>query len=258
MGYDEYNNLFSTKYTTSNLDSFIPHEITFTKYTNTSGDEIFYNKTFIVKALSKDVGIYTNDNTYIGLMKIDHMVYRLYLSDIYQTEKILDVVSELDFSLFNNDSSGVYYINRAIQIFRSLVLTLEYIMLAICLIYLISFGSKNIKKSYYEIGVIKTLGGKDNDIGRIFMLETLVVGLVIIAFSILGMRVASYLANNILIDSFSSMFSIQFYKLNIISMYPKMITIDLVIVLFIIFIASLIPMLTLRKFKYIDILKAKE
>lgn len=258
MGYDDYNKIFSTEYTEKNFKTFTPHEVTLTKYLNSNTVEVFYTKTLTIKALSEDNRIYTNDNTYIELMKIDHMIYRLYFSDIYQTEKILNVLDEVDYSLFNNDTKGIYYVNRAIQVFRTLVLTLEFLVLLICLIYLISFGNKNIKKSYYEIGVLKTLGGKNKDIGIIFMLETLVVGIFIISFSVLGMRIATLAANKILLDSFSSVFSIQFFKINIISMYPNLITIDLIIVLLITLIASLIPLLTLRKFKYIDILKAKE
>ena len=52
-----------------------------------------------------------------------------------------------------------------------------------------------------------------------------------------------------------AIFGIKFYKLRIISVYPSLVSIDLGIV---IFISALIPTLSLRKFKPIDILQAKE
>ena len=38
------------------------------------------------------------------------------------------------------------------------------------LIYLVSFGVNNIKKNFYEIGIISALGSKTKDIGIIFSL----------------------------------------------------------------------------------------
>lgn len=258
MGYSTYNKIFKTNYTSKNYKAFTPHEITITKNIGNSSDREIYHKTFMIKSLCDDEGIYLSDNNYIDMLKIDNVVYRLYFSDTSQTEKLMGAVNKMGYTLYNNDSHGIYYVNRSIEVFGSLVITLQYIMLGVCFIYLISFSSKNVRRSYYEIGVIKTLGGRNRDISRIFMFETIVVGIVIALTSIGGIKVATSISNYVLIESFKAMFPVEFYKLDIVSIYPNLITLDLIIVVFIIFVSSLIPTLTLRKFKYIDILKAKE
>lgn len=258
MGYSTYNRIFKTNYTSKNFNTFIPHEITITKNIGNNSERIIYQKTFTIKSLAKEEKIYVSDYNYIDMQKMDNVIYRLYFSDISQTEMMMNMVNKTGYALYNNDTTGIYYVNRAIEVFGSLVITLQYIMLGICFIYLINFSSKNVRSSYYEIGVIKTLGGRNRDISRIFMLETIVVGIIIALTSIAGIEVASNISNYVLIESFKAMFPIEFYKLDIVSIYPTLITLDLIIVVFIVFISSLIPILTLRKFKYIDILKAKE
>ena len=191
-------------------------------------------------------------------MVMDTLAYRLYFSDIEKAEKILDVSEEKGYFVISNDTKGISLVSRSIKIFGAFIQILEYIMLIVCIFYLTSFGIKSIRNNYYEIGVIKALGGRTRDIARIFIFQTLIVGIGIVLVSILGIYIASDVANEILIESFKAIFGIEFYKLRIISVYPSLVSIDLGIVIFIIFISALIPTLSLRKFKPIDILQAKE
>ena len=191
---------------------------------------------------------YVSRNTFDELLYADIIPYQLYFSDVNQTEQILDAIGSLNYMIASDAITAISIVNRTIEVFGVIVEVMEYIVLVVCVFFLTSFGLKNIRNSYYEIGVIKTLGGRNRDISGIFIVLT----------SIVGIFVATHVANNLIISSFEFMFSAKFYNLNVIVIYPQMVIIDLAIAIIIILFSALIPTLSLRKFKYIDILKAKE
>ena len=125
-------------------------------------------------------------------------------------------------------------------------------------IYLVSVGVKNIRNNIFEIGVLRAMGARTRDISIIFILQSVMVGIVIVLFTLLGMHIASFVANEILVASFESMFGSKFHRLKVVAFYPPLAFADLFIVWFIVLISSIIPTIWIRNFRPVDILKAKE
>jgi ABC-type antimicrobial peptide transport system permease subunit len=127
-----------------------------------------------------------------------------------------------------------------------------------CVVYLMHFGYKSIISNYYEIGIISALGCNNKDIGKLFLLEILTVGLGILGVSLIGMYVGTFLSNMVLIETFEFVFDIAFTNIDVVIFDWNYVIIDLIIAMVIIVISALFPMFYIRKVKPVNILKAKE
>jgi ABC-type antimicrobial peptide transport system permease subunit len=124
--------------------------------------------------------------------------------------------------------------------------------------YLILFGVKSIKSSRYQIGVIKALGGNTSDISLIFVLNTLIVGIVASILSTLSSIWILNVANDVLLTSMETSIKLELSHYQIIKVWPNLLAIDGLIMVGISFISALLPVLFLKKIKPVEIIKAKE
>ena len=72
----------------------------------------------------------------------------------------------------------------------------------------------------YEIGVIKSLGGSNKDIGKIFVIQNLIVGIGVVLLSVLGMYIAAKVSNEILIQSFKTVLNTTIKSIKLVQFYP--------------------------------------
>lgn len=254
-----YNNLFKTNLTADDAKNFEPHKITIYSY---EGENIYLEKEFTIAKLATSntsyILAYVNNNDMEELLALDIFPYALYFDRLNSTVSILDTADKYNYTILSNDVSAIAVVKRGIEIFATFLDILKYCMLLLCVIYLAQFGFKNIKNNLYEIGIISALGGKNKDIGKIFILESLIVGIGIVILSAIGMYVATVSSNYLLVESFKEIFSLKIYKLKIITYQPLYVAVDLFLAIIIIFISSLSPLLYMRKVKPVNILRAKE
>lgn len=219
-----------------------------------------YEETFtIVKLHIKgSTTIIVDESDYYNMNIIDHLPYALYLDSPTSTMNVLNNVKKYNYYVLSNDVTGITTVARGVEIFYGMLEMISLILIVSTILYLASVGTRNIRSNIFEIGVLKALGGRTKDINFIFVLQSFTLGIGILVLSLLGMYIGSIVANDILINSFEIMLRVKFYKLKIVSFYPMLVAIDLIIALLIIIISSIIPTLYLRKFKPMEILKAKE
>ena len=260
MSITTYNSLFNTNYTENNYKEFIPHKYTFKKSINPNYKDFRFEKELYIKALSKEK-VYTTvaDDMFLDFINCDVYCYALYFDNVEHSMELLKVAEERQYSFSAVASvSNIYLVTRSIEILGSFLQIIEIALLFACMFYLGSFGIRSIKSNMYEIGVIKSLGGSNKDIGKIFVVQNLIVGIGVILLSVLGMYIAAEVSNEILIQSFKTVLNTTIKSIKLVQFYPTLVVIDLMIAVVLIIVSSFIPTRFLRKVKPIDILKAKE
>ena len=127
-----------------------------------------------------------------------------------------------------------------------------------CVAHIIAYGINSIKNNLYEVGVLKALGAKSFDIGKIFVLQIIMVGFLICITSIVGMYLTTNLANSLLLSSFEEFIGINIFNIDIITYIPKVVSIDLIILLVLSIVSSVIPLIYLHNIKPLNILKGNK
>lgn len=124
---------------------------------------------------------------------------------------------------------------------------------------LISFGIKNVKSNIYEIGVLNAIGTKSGNLVLTFLLHTAFIAILIITLVFVGYYSLSLIANDILMDSIKQLSPNQIMvKINFISFDLRLFLIDSLIALATSMLATIIPIVFLKKIEPISIIKAKE
>ena len=259
MNITTYNTLFNTEYTSKNYKEFIPHKFTYKKSINPNYNNFFFEKELYIKALTPEK-VYTTvaDDVFLEFIKCDVYCYSLYFDNVEHSMQLLKVAEERQYSFSPVASiSNLSLVTRSIEILGSFLRIIEIALLIACTFYLGSFGIRSIKSNMYEIGVIKSLGGSNKDIGKIFVIQNLIVGIGVVLLSVLGMYIAAKVSNEILIQSFKTVLNTTIKSIKLVQFYPTLVVIDLFIAVILIIVSSFIPTRFLRKVRPIDILKAK-
>ena len=254
-----YNHIFGTDYNKNNYRDFQGCTL---QYTKDYGDAPLVTRNVNVVRLSNSSNavIWASEDVYQALCEAETVVYGLHLGSIDQPNRFTKALEDTAFKMHEGDTNmtGINVLNRALDIFANFLQILEWLSLAVCAFYLISFGYKNIRSKHYEIGVLSAMGGKKLSISLLFTLESLGVGVGIILLSLVGIFFGSMFANSILLASFQLILNANLGGLEIIRFRFNYAMLDLGIGMILILIASFTPMLFMSRIKPVDILKAKE
>ncbi len=266
MGYNVYNKIFTQNLTaaevkTAEFVNSFSHSrpLGMAQYESTAVKEIVNRSELTIKNLASSSSvIYVNENTYRDLMKFNTYTYSVYLDDPEAARDVMPLVEEMSLSIFSGKIGNLHFIQRCISIFENFFgITMVFILLA-CVIFLINFGIKSIRSSIYEIGVIKAMGGIKRDISRIFISQSLLIGLGILFGTYIGMQVAAFTANAVFLASLEVVANSNFYGIEAIDFYPVVALVDIVIALVVVVVSAIISNKTIDKLNLISILKAKE
>ena len=88
-----------------------------------------------------------------------------------------------------------------VEIFKEYFNLLALIIAAVALLLLTSYHAGNVKSRRYEIGVLRSLGGKVTDIAKTFFIQSLLIGIVTAVFFVCGVTTLTDLVNEILVES---------------------------------------------------------
>ena len=252
-------NLFASIASAHGLDtSFEPFDVMIT-YRTRNGEAIDSRSYRIVGVTTKSQnGMYMDTADFLEARAFTVSPYAIYVDDAHSATVLNDVAASRNFVVSNVENDTATRLNRLIITFSDLFRMFEAFLLAICVAYLAAFGSSVIQRNKYQIGIIKSLGGKTNQLARIFIAQLLVVGAMIFALSGVGIWAATGVANHILTSSMKTHMNIDIFHYVIIDFFPKLAAIDLVLVLLLTIVSSLVPLIAVHKIKPINIIKAKE
>ena len=251
-----YNEIHGTNYNSqAEINKvFKPFELTMTLYDN--NQEVTFEQTFNVVGLNGSWII--NEQDLQQLVYSENFAYSLYFEDTTQLLKIKDLAFDNGYKLFSHESDTVFSMTNMIRSFMPLFELLLLLIIIICLVYLISFGASTIKRNKYQIGVIKALGAKTNNIAGIFSWQMVTLGIAILLTSMVSIYFVTHYANQLLVSSFVEDRIVNALYFDIIPFVPHLVIIDLAIVMVITVLSCLAPILSVHKIKPIQIIKAKE
>ena len=267
MGYNIYNKIYTQNLTATEVgtadfvNSFShPRTVSFAHYESSAVKEIANRcDNITIKNLTATSNVlYMNENTYREFMKFNTYTYSIYLDDPEAARAVMPLVEEMKLSIFSGKIGNVHFIQRCISIFEDFFGIVMAIILLACAIFLINFGVKSIRSSIYEIGVIKAMGGIKRDISKIFISQSLLIGVGILFGTYIGMQVAAFTANAVFLRSLEVVVNSNFYGIEAIDFYPLVALLDIFIALVVVVISALISNKTIDKLNLISILKAKE
>ncbi len=261
MGYGAYNQIFGTKYTSANLDTFKPHDITF-KYS------YFYDKesvnvveTFNAKivSLTSSGNTYFSDDLFSKMLRVNLFTSNIYFDDLSNAADILKCANDNGFSSNSIVAASLNTMVKAVSVFSDFF-TLIFVALCVCsLVIVANYGIKLVKEKKYEIGILKALGIRNIDLTIILGRQLFFLLIFTVFFYIVGSFLFIDLANEVLINSLMELapnhvlINMQFLKIN-----GYHFLVNSVIALFIVLISLLIPMFKLRRLKPSAIIRAKE
>ena len=267
LGYTVYNSLLDAenKVTTSNLDeknaelAESPMTITMEQYESTGVKEVVNSEDVKIAKLTKSSStIYMNSNTFKKLLKFNTYTYSVYLDDPTLARDISDVINECELSICSGMIGNVHFIERCIGIFDKFFGVTMIFILAVCIIFLVNFGIRSIRSNIYEIGVIKAMGGIKKDIRKIFISQSLVLGVGILIVTYIGMQIGALVANEIFLASLSAVTNSNLYGIQAIGFYPNVAIFDICVAMMIVVISAIIANKSIDRLNLISILKAKE
>ena len=255
-----FNSIAGTKYTPLNVGEFVPTDVTVTVYSRDK--EELGTRTFRVTRLaetgSSTAGIYLSTEDFLEFRPLVTSPYALYFDDVRAANTLNELAAERNFVVRNVENNMATRLYRLIITFADLFRLFEAFLLAICVIYLCAFGSNVIQRHKYQVGIIKSLGGKTIQIASIFLAQPLVVGALIIALSGFGIWGATAAANAILLNSMQTHMELEIRLFEIIEFYPHLAVIDLALVVILTMVSAFAPVWAIHNIKPINIIKAKE
>lgn len=238
------------------LDTPVDITITFCSHDKQELGKRTFKVVELQKSTSKSICLSTED--FLAARPLMVSPYAIYFDNVSTAEEINAIADERDFVVINDENDKASKLYRLIVTFADLFRLFEAFLLAICVIYLGAFGSSVIQRHKYQVGIMKSLGGKTLQIASIFLAQPLIVGALTVVFSILGILAATAAANAILLNSMQAHMALNIRTFDIIEFYPNLAVIDLILVVILTMISAFAPVLAIHNIKPINIIKAKE
>ena len=235
-----------------------PVNVTVTFYSHDKQE--LEKRTVTVKKLKSSTSsvLYFAEQDFLTLRPITTIPYAVYFGDVNAATAANATATERDFVVKNVENGRATKLYRLIITFADLFRLFEGFLLAICVVYLCAFGSSVIQRHKYQVGIMKSLGGKTIQIASIFLAQPLVVGALTVVLSIFGIWGATTAANAILLNSMQTHMELDIRMFEIIEFYPNLAVIDLILVVILTMISAFAPVLAIHNIKPINIIKAKE
>jgi len=223
-------------------------------------DPKYTNSCYITKLFDagKQNSIIVNSDNFDAIRRVENFDYAIYLDGVdcigYTYDVTRDCAISMDSSAYNSVSSIV----EVVDIFEGFFNIITVVLYTAILLLLVNFGAGNIRRRKFEIGVMKAMGGQTAQVGKIFVIQIISVGLVVCLLSTIATIALSNMVNSVLATSM-----LYFIKnetlttISIIQINPLILVLDIVFILIISIISAIIPLIKLSKIKPINIIKHK-
>jgi ABC-type antimicrobial peptide transport system permease subunit len=232
------------------MEQYLPYAVSY--------DDPASSKTY------KIVGIIKNDSShvrysyedFVDLYDIQVFPYALYFDDVNSIAKAYNPINDELFYLENPYLEGVYNILNVISVFKDFFVIITIAITILCILILVGFGRKSIKRRMYEIGVIRALGAKNKELYFVFLIQISSMLILVSIISYVSLIYLDNYINSLLINNIMIFAQNELIKdLAILEYSPFVITLNLLFVTLITVLCSLLLMITLRNIKPIKIIR---
>ena len=273
MRYDMFNNWFGGVYGTYTEENYATEfePVTFkVHHTDGTADRnVIYTVDMTIKQLlpTSDSGygpkkfvIYTK-NQELMEMAGSRMYYTFgyYLDDASQLDKIYDIIENNPYVIESRVYESISLVGYIVGIFEDLFWLLLLSIGGVSVLLLVSYAYGNIKKRYYEIGVLKAIGATTKSVGFVFGLQTVLAGLVIsILSSVMLITLCSPINTTISNKLLEFINNSNLSEISIISVNIPTIVINVGVILLVTMASCIIPLIKLNKIKPKNIIASDE
>ncbi len=234
-----------------------PFEITLTRYEypNKSG-AVLASYTYQVVGSATRPTMCKSD--YEKIKATDIIPFAVYLEDYDDIAGTISAMQDRYFSWSSTSGKAITLLNQSVNMFFDLFRLIEVMILVMTAVFLVSHSVRSVRSHYYQIGVIKAIGGRSRDIAKIFLVQNAILSLVIALLTYLGSLYFIDVANTILTASFMEITEVAIGAVTIISFRPSLVFAAIVATVLIALFATAVPLLMLHNIKPMHIIKAKE
>ena len=138
-------------------------------------------------------------------------------------------------------------VGKTINVFGDIFKMLEVMVIVVLVALYALFSIKNVRSKYYQIGVFKSLGMKDQDIRAMFLSKNILFGMISLSLTSILIYPFFSLANELIISAYSKYLEITLKKLTIFYFHPIVFVIDYSILIIIFVLFTLIPLFMINK-----------
>lgn len=260
MSYTLYNSIFNTNYSSTTLDKFTPHEVTFnySYYYDLNQTNIVYSKTIKIVSINAPK-LYFSDNLFKDVLRINTFTSELYFDDISDVSNIFEVGEEHGLTANSVIALSLMTMTKAVGVFSDFF-SIIFIGLCSCSLFIIAnYGIKLIKERKYEIGILKALGTRNIDLTLVFGFQIVLLMILIVAMYLVGSFVFIDFSNDVLIRSLIELAPSDFMlDIDVLFINKDHLIMNSCLVVLIVIFSFIIPIVNLRKLKPTNIIKAKE
>ena len=267
MSIKTFNKLFGTNYTSANLNSFTPITITFDKcVVNTIqvDKSVLHTKEYTIVGLvdyesnmGNDV-IIVDSSIYNNFKDFEYFNFSLYFTNMSNMGLLYGIDEKTSILLYSNTYQEIESVKNLVDVFTKFFGAITLCLCFISALLLVNFSVSTIRRRKFEIGVIKAMGGSTLDVGKVFVLQVMFIGIVVCIISTVLQVFASVIANDIIVDAMMLVSNISAVKnIAIISFKPIIALIDMLVLLVVVVISAMVPLIKLHRIKPVNIIKHK-
>ena len=261
MHFSLYNYIFSTQYNNNNYNTYVPQKYTLKYYAgNSTSREVVYEKEFTVtlhnNANSRYLSMHEDDAR--ELTRATLWTKNVILPDLSNIGNVTAEIYGSELEFFRTDVSAAAFLNDFIRSFTGFFVFIEILLIALILFYFITFSVKGIMKYRYQIGILKAMGVNSVTLSKIFVSKMAVIATAISAISFGGIILFTNKIDSLLVKTMEEVLRRQYDYLHVVTLHPSILLADVALVLLIIVLSALIPILTMRSIKPVDILRERE
>ncbi len=174
----------------------------------------------------------------------------------YVVREFLTVANDYYIYHESDISTTLYLVSNIFKIFSIVFRWVALIMGIFSTILLFNFVSLSVINKQKEIGILRAIGAKGGDVGKIFLIESLIMGAITIVFSWGLIFLGTYLINGLLVSSFKSYLqSTIIEKITLLTVGFTPILAVLIACIVVVFIATIIPVIKISRMKPVDAIK---
>ncbi len=261
MGYSTYNQIFGTGYTLTNYKTdFEPHTVTMRVYDRyvDSGEILLYEVTLEIVQLKSGTGASIHKSNFDEMREFCIQPIGIYVRNNENIDEVVSAMSESMIAPKSIAFDAIAGINKILSVFIPLLQLIAGGLYIFIIVYLINHAMQIIKKNYFQIGVLRSFGAKNSDVGIIFITGVVLTGMAIAVLSIIFEPLIIDVYNTILVESFAMVLNTNAFDIRIINMPSWLPILNAALVIVITVASALVALLVLRNLKPIEIIRAKD
>lgn len=183
-------------------------------------------------------------------------LYTTLSSSQFYNENLLRTANSLNLYHVTEISDTLYMVSNIFKIFSLIFQWVALILGIFSVILLSNFVSLSVINKQKDIGILRAIGAKGSDVSKIFLIESTIMGAIIVAFSWIFIFLGTYLVNTILINSFKSFLqSTIIQNITLLSAGILPLGAVLLVCILIVFLATIIPTIKISRMKPVDAIK---